>query len=459
VPLKKVGEIELPSTDTPGNPIARLAQDRDRRRRRARRRQGRAAHLLDAYEWDVTDGDVLAALKNKPRKTPCRTSRSARRSPTARTANLLHGVGHERATTRHRELHPAVHAGHQGRRSEDRGCGSDSAADGASWYSDLSLTDITYLIGGIGVLGLLLVGAGVIGIVQARKKRVRRQARTGGASQGRRGLRRRSAARGSPAAGWSAGWSACRSWWSSWCSACGTWWSSWCSACRDRWGSSCPCSACGTWSAVLVVRLPDLVAVPVFRLPVPVVGSLLVRFRPVAVLVSPVVVRRSLADVRARVVSLLVVPVRVVSPPVVPVRVVSPPVARGRAGRPLAVPALPASPALLGSLLVPALLGSLLVLVRVVRVVSPRRVPFSRPRVRRRAVSPAVDVRARVVVAVSTGPRLRPHPRLLRRPAGHRVGDRSARPDSSGRAADSRVGGRREASARAARTADARPTA
>jgi len=70
VKLKKVGEVELPRSDTPGTPFARLAQGVVTGGAVA----PKAAKVvlrtyLDAFEWDVTDGNVVAALKNKPRQT------------------------------------------------------------------------------------------------------------------------------------------------------------------------------------------------------------------------------------------------------------------------------------------------------------------------------------------------------------------------------------------------------
>jgi hypothetical protein len=172
VPLKRAGEIELPSSDTPGVPIARLAQTAVTGGAVAPG-GGRVTlrTYLDAYEWDVADGDVLGALKNKPRKTPLPNepfgeaiSYSADGKQYLTVSDMGAGAD-ENAANYILRYTPATNL------VEAK---SDSAAakeDGGSWYADLSLTDITYLIGGVGVLGALLVGAGVIGIMLARKKR------------------------------------------------------------------------------------------------------------------------------------------------------------------------------------------------------------------------------------------------------------------------------------------------
>ncbi|BCJ54858.1 hypothetical protein Asp14428_63330 [Actinoplanes sp. NBRC 14428] len=70
VPLKRVGQVQLPRTDTEGSALARLAQGVVTGGAVAP--GGTKVVLrtyLDAFEWDVANGDVVAALKNKPRVT------------------------------------------------------------------------------------------------------------------------------------------------------------------------------------------------------------------------------------------------------------------------------------------------------------------------------------------------------------------------------------------------------
>jgi hypothetical protein len=172
VPLKKAGEIELPSSDTPGIPIARLAQTTVTGGAVAPG-GGRVTlrTYLDAYEWDVADGDVLGALKNKPRKTGLPNEPFGEAITYSTDGKLFYtvsdmGTGADPESAnyilRYTPATKIVEA------KTDEAAATD---DSASWFSELSLTDITYLIGGVGVLGALLVGAGVIGIMQARKKR------------------------------------------------------------------------------------------------------------------------------------------------------------------------------------------------------------------------------------------------------------------------------------------------
>jgi hypothetical protein len=174
VPLKKAGEIELPGSDTPGIPIARLAQTTVTGGAVAP--GGGKVTLrtyLDAYEWDVADGDVIGALKNKPRKTPLPNEPFGEAITYSDDGKLFYTVSDMGSGADQESPNYILRYTPATKIVEAQ---TDAAAadtdDGTSWYADLSLTDITYLIGAVGVLGLLLVGAGVIGIMKSRKKRL-----------------------------------------------------------------------------------------------------------------------------------------------------------------------------------------------------------------------------------------------------------------------------------------------
>ncbi|UQU66355.1 hypothetical protein COUCH_08815 [Couchioplanes caeruleus] len=173
VPLKKVGQVELPRTSTPGTAFARLAQGVVTGA--AMSPDGKKVVLrtyLDAFEWDVTNGDVLAALKNKPRQTGLPNEpfgEAITYSPDGKTFATVSDFGdieEEDATNYILRYTPATQVF-----TADAGAAGDAAKDkGPSWFSQLSLSDITYLVGAVGVLGALLVGAGIFGIVRSRKK-------------------------------------------------------------------------------------------------------------------------------------------------------------------------------------------------------------------------------------------------------------------------------------------------
>jgi len=175
VPMKKVGEFQPPDTDTPSNTFARLARKTVSGGAIA---PGGAKVVLrtytDAYEWDVTSGDVAAALKATPRKTPLENEPQGEAITYSSDGKYFYTASDMQGATettgenanyilRYTPATKVVAA------STDSKSGDDKAA-GAAWYSNLSLDDITYMVGGVGLLGAILVGFGVVGIMRARKK-------------------------------------------------------------------------------------------------------------------------------------------------------------------------------------------------------------------------------------------------------------------------------------------------
>jgi hypothetical protein len=167
VPLERVGEIKLSATETAGNPVARIGN---------KTVTGGAVSpdltkvvlrtYTDALEWDVTGGDVLAALKKEPRTTGLPNEPLGEGIAYSSDGKLFYTVSDAsgvKETANHiREYTPATTVAVKSAKSAD-------AESGGSWYSDLSIDDVTYIVGGIGVLGLILVGAGVFGIMRFRK--------------------------------------------------------------------------------------------------------------------------------------------------------------------------------------------------------------------------------------------------------------------------------------------------
>jgi hypothetical protein len=171
VPMKSVGEVTLPKTDTsnPFGPLGRLtvtgaAMSPDGRRVVLRT-------YADALEWDVPDGDVVKALTSgPPRITPLPDepwgeaiaySADGKSFLTVSDAGEVSedtGIDILRYTPVTKVAKPAGASGDQPK------------GDTRSWLDKLSLQDINYLIGGVGVLGAILVGAGVFGILRARKR-------------------------------------------------------------------------------------------------------------------------------------------------------------------------------------------------------------------------------------------------------------------------------------------------
>ncbi|WDZ87589.1 hypothetical protein [Micromonospora cathayae] len=170
VPMEQVGEVALPKTTTPN---VLQGPGRVAITGAARSPDGSRVVLrtyADAFEYDVTGGDVLAALtKGEPRVTP-----------------LADPFGEAISYTPDGKLFVTV--SDAGELGEDEPIdilaytpsskGAEPVADdpkkkassGGSWTDGLSLNDLTYLIAAVGVLGALLVGAGIFGIVRARRR-------------------------------------------------------------------------------------------------------------------------------------------------------------------------------------------------------------------------------------------------------------------------------------------------
>ncbi|MGX6602575.1 hypothetical protein ACWKSP_10625 [Micromonosporaceae bacterium Da 78-11] len=170
VPMKKVGEITVSATETPGNPVARIG---NRTITGGAVAPGGGKVVLrtytDAFEWHVTGGDVLGALKQKPRTTglPNETFGEAiSYSPDGKSFLTVSDMnGDVESANNIAQYEPATTLAVEKKASESTVGGAKK-----SWYSDLSINDITYMIGGIGIIGLILVGAGVLGIVRSRKR-------------------------------------------------------------------------------------------------------------------------------------------------------------------------------------------------------------------------------------------------------------------------------------------------
>ncbi|MER7993057.1 hypothetical protein [Micromonospora chalcea] len=172
IPMKKVGEVTLPKTDTEnklGSPGRALVTGA------ARSPDGSKVVLrtyADAFEFDVSGGDIVKALTTgKPRITP-----------------LADPFGEAISYTPDGKLFVTVSDGGTLDDSDpidilsytpstsgaealpNGGKAETKAAAEKSWLEGLSLDEITYLIAAVGVIGALLVGAGVFGILRSRRK-------------------------------------------------------------------------------------------------------------------------------------------------------------------------------------------------------------------------------------------------------------------------------------------------
>ncbi len=173
VTLRKVGEFTPPKTTT-SNPLA--AAGRLTVTGGANSPDGSRVVLrtyADAFEFDVTNGDVVGAITTgKPRITPLPDEprgESITYSADGKSFLTVSETADQAADAQPKILRyaPASDAP----RVEAQGAATPGAKiNTRSWFDKLTLTDITYLIGGVGVLGLLLVGVGVFGILRARRR-------------------------------------------------------------------------------------------------------------------------------------------------------------------------------------------------------------------------------------------------------------------------------------------------
>jgi hypothetical protein len=168
VPLEQVGEFRLPRTNT-SNPFG--AAGRMTVTGAARSPDGKRVALrtyADAFEWDVEDGDIVKALTTgRPRVTALSDvfGEAIAYTPDGTKFVTVSDVGSlgEQADVVIRSYEPAQKLAEPAADTEEGG-------DGRSWLDRLTLSDITYLLGGVGVLGVLLVGLGVFGIIRARRR-------------------------------------------------------------------------------------------------------------------------------------------------------------------------------------------------------------------------------------------------------------------------------------------------
>lgn len=172
VPLRKVGEFKPQRTGT-ATPLAFIGQIQVTGGANS---PDRAKVVLrtysDAYEWDVPDGDVVKAITTgKPRITPLPDE------PWGESITYS-ADGASFLTVSETENLPADELPQILQYSPATTTAKPSTAPGAtppkrntlSWYQRLSLTQATSLIAGVGIFGVLLVFAGVLGILRARRR-------------------------------------------------------------------------------------------------------------------------------------------------------------------------------------------------------------------------------------------------------------------------------------------------
>lgn len=170
VPMKKVGEIKLPKTTTE-NPLSvygRLAITGAARSPDGTRVVVRT--YADAFEYDVTGDNIVGALTTgKPRVTALADPFGEAISYTSDGKSFV-TVSDAGQLAADEPIDILSYTPSTSAAAPLAATAGDKPAAKGSWTAGLSFTDITYLVGAVGVLGLLLVGAGIIGIVLARRR-------------------------------------------------------------------------------------------------------------------------------------------------------------------------------------------------------------------------------------------------------------------------------------------------
>ncbi|MGC5029678.1 hypothetical protein [Micromonospora sp. DT229] len=172
VPMKKLGDITLPKTDTE-NPLSTFG--RVAITGAARSPDGSRVVLrtyADAFEYDVQNGDIVGALTNgSPRVTALADpfGEAISYSTDGKTFLTVSDAGHLDDDEPVDILSYTPSTEGPKNLAEDPDAAKKST--GQSFLDGLTLDDITYLIASVGVLGALLVGAGIFGILRARKRR------------------------------------------------------------------------------------------------------------------------------------------------------------------------------------------------------------------------------------------------------------------------------------------------
>ncbi|MEV1146568.1 hypothetical protein, partial [Micromonospora sp. NPDC049799] len=170
VPMKKVGDVSLPKTDTE-NRLGALG--RTAVTGAARSPDGSRVVLrtyADAFEYDVPDGDVVKALTSaEPRVTALEDpfGEAISYTPDGKSFLTISDGGQLENEDPIDIL--AYKPSTEGAKPVAGSAAGPRSAAGQSWMDGLTLQDITYLIGAVGVVGALLVGAGVVGILRARR--------------------------------------------------------------------------------------------------------------------------------------------------------------------------------------------------------------------------------------------------------------------------------------------------
>jgi hypothetical protein len=174
VPMQQVGEVTLPKGSNTENPMR--AAGRLIVTGAARSPDGSKVALrtlADAYEYDVSNGDVVAALTTATaRMTPLPNEpwgEAISYSADGATYVTVSDTGNLADAPDPVILRYAPTDWLANNAAPDAATATET--DDRSWWQKMSLQQMEYGIGAFGLFGALLVSVGVVGIMRARKRR------------------------------------------------------------------------------------------------------------------------------------------------------------------------------------------------------------------------------------------------------------------------------------------------
>ncbi|GAA4215953.1 hypothetical protein GCM10022220_45360 [Actinocatenispora rupis] len=173
-PLKAAGSIPLTATGTPGSPIGQIGQRVFTGG--AVSPDGKRAVLrtyTDAYEWDVTGGDVAKSITaGKPRRTalPNETGSGESITYTKDSSSFLTVGDTENIQSPSQIVKYTPSTQSAPTKAAPSAAGKATSDGGGLFSGNISLSDITTLVVAVGIAGLLLVIVGVVGIRRSRRR-------------------------------------------------------------------------------------------------------------------------------------------------------------------------------------------------------------------------------------------------------------------------------------------------
>lgn len=192
VPLRKVGDFQPKATGT-ANPLSVMGNNAVTGG--AASPDGKYVVLRtysDAYEWDVTGGDIAKAITTgTPRITPLPNEPMGEAIAYTQDERSFVTVGDQQADVKILSYQRASAA-------PTSAANKVSTGSGGGLLSGIKLSDVTNLVAAMGVIGALMVIGGVIGIRRGRARR--RAAAAAGTDPGGRSGGRRRASRSSAGA-------------------------------------------------------------------------------------------------------------------------------------------------------------------------------------------------------------------------------------------------------------------